>query len=159
MSAPQLAGFGEERIAATSLVLLGTIRSDGWPRISPCEAYFVDGELMLGMMWRSKKALDLLRDPRITVTTAQADRNAQFGDLKLYGMAVDIRDEARRKAHADVQEKAINWRPTEPYHLFAVDILRAGFISFGADRRLLRWSPESGVEVMQHPDSAPEHPG
>jgi hypothetical protein len=60
-------------------VLLGTIRADGWARISPCEAYLVDGDLMLGMMWRSRKALDLLRDPRLTIVTPQADRDLPTG--------------------------------------------------------------------------------
>lgn len=109
---------------------------------------------MLGMMWQSKKARDLMRDSRLTVMTAQADRDAGHGDLKLYGRSIDIQDQARRKAHADVQEAAINWRPSEPYHLFTVDIDRAGFISFGKDRRLLRWSAANGLEVLRHPDDA-----
>ncbi len=133
-------------------MLLGTIRSDGFPRISPCEAYLVDGDLMLGMMWQSKKALDLLRDPRVTIVTPQADREPKYGDLKLYGVAIDVPEPERRRALGDVQEAAINWRPTEPYHLFSVDILRAGFISFGKEHRLMRWSVVSGVEVLRHPD-------
>lgn len=137
---------------ATGLVVLGTIRSDGWPRISPCEAYVADGDLMLGMMWQSKKALDLLRDPRVTVATPQADREPVYGDLKLYGIAHDVPEPDRRKALGDVQEAAINWRPTEPFHLFSVDILSAGFISFGKGQRLVRWSAVSGVEVLRHPD-------
>src|SRR5207302_882219 len=43
--------------------------------------------------------------------------------------------------------------PTEPYHAFAVDIERAGFISFGKDKRLMRWSARSGLEVLRHPDA------
>ena len=49
---------------------------------------------------------------------------------------------------------AINWRPSEPYHLFSVDIARAGFISFGENQKLMRWSVEGGVEIMRHPDAA-----
>lgn len=133
--------------------MLGTIRADGSPRISPCEAYIVDGDLMLGMMWQSKKALDLLRDPRLTVVTPQADREPPFGDLKLYGRAIDVREPERRRALEDAQEAAINWRPTEPYHLFAIDIESAGFISFGKDKRLLVWSPGEGVKELRHPDA------
>lgn len=135
-------------------MLLGTNRVDGWPRVSPCEAYFVDGELMLGMMWQSKKALDLVRDPRITLATPQCEREPAYGDLKLYGRAAEVVDEARRRRHADVQQAAIDWRPTDPYHLFAVDIERAGFISFGKKARLVRWSADSGLEEMRHPDAA-----
>jgi hypothetical protein len=31
-------------------VLVGTLRANGWPRISPVEALIVDGGLYLGMM-------------------------------------------------------------------------------------------------------------
>ena len=133
-------------------MLLGTNRVDGWPRISPCEAYVVDGDLMLGMMWQSKKALDLLRDPRITIATPQSDREPVHGDLKLYGVVVDVPEPSRRVLYSDTLQVAINWRPPEPYHLFAADITRAGFISFGKAPRLLRWSVEGGVEVLRHPD-------
>jgi hypothetical protein len=143
-----------ERLEATGIVLLGTLRPDGWPRISPCEAYVVDGDLMLGMMWRSKKALDLLRDPRLTIVTPQAEREPVHGDLKLYGSVFDVADPDRRREYGDTLQAAIKWRPAEPYHLFAVDVQRAGFISFGEKRRLLRWSRESGIEVLPHPDDA-----
>jgi hypothetical protein len=149
-----LAEFGQDRIEATRLVMLGTIRSDGWPRVSPCEAYIVDGDLLLGMMWQSKKALDLQRDPRITVATVQADREPKFGDLKLYGFAIDVPEPERRQAYADTLFAAIDWRPSEPYHLFSFDIARAGFISFGKDQKLLRWSRQTGIEVLRHPDAA-----
>jgi len=49
-AAPELASFLRERLTATGILLLGTLRADGWPRISPCEAYLVDGEMLLGMM-------------------------------------------------------------------------------------------------------------
>jgi hypothetical protein len=108
---------------------------------------------MLGMMWRSKKALDLLRDPRISLATPQTHHDAPFGDLKLYGTAVDVTDRKRKAALEDVQFEAIGWRPAEPYHAFAIDIERAGFISFGKDRRMERWTPSGGLEVLRHPDA------
>src|SRR5439155_583839 len=57
------------------------------------------------------------------------------------------------EAYADATAARIDWRPTEPYHLFCVDIESAGFISFGTDRRLMRWSAASGLEVLPHPDA------
>jgi hypothetical protein len=133
-------------------VLLGTNRADGWPRISPCEAFVVDGELMLGMMWKSRKALDLLRDPRLSIATVQTEREPTYGDLKLYGTAVDVPEPRRRLAYADHLEANIAWRPAEPYHLFSADIQRAGYISFGDERRMARWSEQRGVEELPHPD-------
>ncbi len=151
-SAPQLAALGNEGFAEQNLCLVGTLRADGWPRISPNEIYFVDGELMLGMMPRSKKALDLQRDPRLTVMNPQCDREAKRGDFKLYGRAVEVTNAGMRKRFADVQEAAINWRPTDPFPLYTVDIENAGYISFGERRRLLRWSRDRGVVRLRHPD-------
>ena len=152
--APELATFAEQRLRDTGILILGTNRADGWPRISPCEAYIVGGELMLGMMWRSRKAQDLLRDPRISLATPQIRHDAPFGDLKLYGTATEIAERERKKALEDAQFAVIGWRPSEPYHAFAVGIERAGFISFGKeDRRMLRWSQSSGLEVLRHPDA------
>ena len=36
-NAPELAALGEERFERTGLVLLATLRKNGWPRISPVE--------------------------------------------------------------------------------------------------------------------------
>jgi hypothetical protein len=152
-AAPELAGIFEQRLAETQLCLLGTIAASGWPRISPCEAYVADGDLMLGMMWQSRKARDLIRDPRLTVMTTQCDREASHGDLKLYGYAVPIEEPARKQALGDAQEAVINWRPSEPFHVFALDVRRAVYISFANERRMLRWTPGAGVEVLDHPDA------
>lgn len=118
----------------------------------------VDGELMLGMMWRSKKALDLLQDSRISLATPQTHHDAPFPDLKLYGRAAEVSDRPRKTALEDAQEAAISWRPSEPYHAFTVDLERAGFISFGKDRRLLRWSAAGGLEVGHHPEAGGPRP-
>jgi hypothetical protein len=152
-AAPEIAALFEERLAETQLCLLGTIAASGWPRISPCEGYIADGDLMLGMMWQSRKARDLLRDPRITVITPQCDREAAHGDVKLYGYGVPVEEPGRKKALGDAQEAIINWRPSEPFHVFALDVRRAVFISFGTERRMLRWTPQAGTEVLRHPDA------
>ena len=98
-AAPELARLGEERLRSRELCLVGTLRRNGWPRISPVEPEFVDGELMLGMMWRSPKALDLLRDPRVVVHSTLTDRHDLSGDIKLYGRVVAVEDEPRLAAH------------------------------------------------------------
>ena len=60
--APELAELGEQRLAATGLMMLGTLRKDGFPRISPAEPAFAehrlvldDDKLWLGMMPDSAK--------------------------------------------------------------------------------------------------------
>jgi pyridoxamine 5'-phosphate oxidase-like protein len=150
-SAPDLAAIGRERIEEKRLVLVGTLRVDGSPRISPVEAFFVDGELMLGMMWRSRKALDLLRDPRLVVHTTTCDPDGAEGDFKAYGRAVDVRDAGLRTRYADELEAKINWRPSGPFHLFAVDVQSAGYIVFGKDPVAMRWDPAEGTARIRHP--------
>src|SRR5207237_6827688 len=83
--APELARLGRERFERTGVCLIGTLRADGSPRISPIEPYVVRGELLLGMMWQSRKARDLLRDPRIVVHSAVSNKDGTEGDFKLYG--------------------------------------------------------------------------
>jgi hypothetical protein len=38
--APELAAVADDRLPETGLVLVGTLRSDGWPRISPVGPLF-----------------------------------------------------------------------------------------------------------------------
>lgn len=73
-SCPEFAGMIRERFEREQIFLLGTVRPDGSPRISGVECDFVDADLMIGMIWRSTKALDLLRDPR-SRTTASLSRS------------------------------------------------------------------------------------
>ena len=90
-SAPDLASLAEERFQRHGLVLIGTLRRNGWPRISPVEPLVVEGVLYLGMTYRSHKALDLLSDPRITVQTIVSNKDGTEGEVKLYGRAEDVR--------------------------------------------------------------------
>jgi hypothetical protein len=151
-AAPELAALGREAFEDQHLSILGTLRRDGWPRVSPCEVYFVGDELMLGMMPESRKALDLRRDSRITVINGQSERIPKRGDFKLYGRAVEIFDKPMRDALADAQEAVIGWRPTDPFHVFSVDILSASYISFADNHQLMRWTPERGLEHPRHPE-------
>ena len=127
-AAPELAALGEERFEATGLVLVGTLRKNGWPRISPVEALFADGQLYLGMMWQSRKALDLKRDSRCTVHNTVANRDASEGEFKVYGRAVEVTDLGTRSRYSDALYEKIGFKPDEPeYHLFSIDIESASF--------------------------------
>ena len=139
-AAPELARLGEERLRSRELCLVGTLRRNGWPRISPVEPEFVGDELMLGMTWRSPKALDLLRDPRLVVHSTLTDRHDLSGDFKLYGRAVAVEDGPRRDAHRVAIKARIDWEPPEPYHVFAVEIESAGFVTFAEPRFGLAWN-------------------
>ena len=128
LESPELAALGEDRFERTGLVLVGTFRKDGWPRISPVEPLIFEGELYLGMMWQSRKALDLLRDPRCTVNSIVSDKDGTEGDFKLFGIAVDVVDLQIRRRYGDALFEKIGFKPEEPeFHLFSVNIRSASF--------------------------------
>ena len=134
--------------------MLGTLRANGSPRISPCELDFVDGHLILGMMWRSRKALDLLRDPRCVLHTCTTDRLGTEGDAKLYARAEDVRDPDLRSAYREAIKARIDWAPDEPnFHAFAMDVVAAGFITFREPRTVLSWDPDGGTRVLPFPEA------
>jgi hypothetical protein len=154
-SCPEIASVAEERFARDELVLVGTLREDGWPRLSPVEPDVAAGHLFLGMMWRSGKALDLLRDPRITVHSVPSDRMNPGGDVKLYGRAVDVEDSEPRQAYRAAIHARIGWEPAEPdYHLFSVDVESATFVRFDeATWETWRWTPAAGTRKITRPNA------
>jgi len=150
-AAPELAAKAEELFEETGVILLGTIRQDGSPRISPVEPLFVDGELLLGMMWQSLKALDLLRDLRCTVHNCITDRMAPHGEFKLHGVAADIQDLDRRKRYCEELKKKINWAPEEPkFHIFEITDIKSAALFFNEEmtHKVERFRPGEGVEEI-----------
>jgi hypothetical protein len=109
--------------------------------VNPVEAYVVDGDLVLNMMWRSRKALDLLRDPRIYLHTPVTDRLGAPGEFKAAGRVVPIEDPELWEAAADLIEAKIDWRPPERSHFFTVEVDRAAFITYDEDgtQHVKRW--------------------
>src|SRR5215212_6990690 len=91
-AAPEIAAYGRELLERYQFVFVGTLTKDRRPRVTPCEAYVIDGHLLLNMMPRSLKALDLLRDPRIYVHTPVKSKDAGEGEFKLAGIASVLYD-------------------------------------------------------------------
>ncbi len=149
IACPQIASLAEGRFRRDEVCLLGTLRRDGSPRISPCEMDFVDGELMLGMMWQSHKARDLLRDRRCVLHSGISNRHGTEGDVKLYGTAEPVDDAARRERYRETIHARIGWAPDEPgYHLFVIDITAAGYTIFGDDRYAAAWDAGRGYRRL-----------
>ena len=122
-AAPELASLGEAQFTRTGLALVGTLRRDGWPRISPVEPFITNGQLYLGMMWRSVKALDLLRDPRCVVHSTVSDHNGTEGEFKVYGKAMEVTGLEERRRFAEAVYEATGFRPEEPkFHCFSIAI-------------------------------------
>jgi len=126
--------------------MLGTLRANGWPRVSPCEPDFAGGRLLLGMMWQSPKARDLLRDDRCVVHSCTSQRQGDEGDFKLYGRAVDVQDPELRELYRETIRARIDWAPDEPeYHLFSIEVESAGFVIFGKEMYGLAWNRADGL--------------
>ena len=130
-AAPDLAARGEEIFERAGMVLLGSLRRDGFPRISPVELLLHDGHLYLGMMWRSRKALDLLRDSRCTLHSATSNRDGSQGDFKVFGRAVEIVDPELRRRYGEALYLKIGMNPEgSEYHLFSIDVESAALVEF-----------------------------
>ncbi len=119
-SAPEFAEKVQELFDAYRHKTLATLRKDGSPRISGIEAEFVGGDLQLGAMWHSVKALDLRRDPRFALHsgTGDADPATWKGDAKIAGRAEEIID----STPAARMETGDGEAPPGPSHLFRADI-------------------------------------
>jgi hypothetical protein len=126
-AAPELAAAVRRRFDAHKHKALATLRRDGAPRISGTEVSFREGELWLGMMDRSLKALDLQRDPRLALHSPMLDEEMADGDAKIAGRAIEVADEATKQAQLTGDE------PPEPFHLFRVDVTEVVWITLGGD--------------------------
>ena len=150
---PQIADRAAERFRHQELCMIGTVRADGSPRISPCELDFTEGHLILGMMWQSRKALDLLRDPRCVLHSCTTDRMGTEGDAKIYARATDVRDPVFRQSYREAVKARIDWAPDEPsFHAFSIAVQAAGFISFAEPKTVIAWDPERGTRTLPFPD-------
>jgi hypothetical protein len=140
--APELARLGLARLHAAGVAMLGTVRPDGSPRISPIEPHLVRGQLLVGAMTWSTKAADLLRDPRYVLHSAVTGPDSGEGELKLHGSAVPASPSLRAAAQA--------WWSGQPREQAAVFSLRIGtalFIEWDIESTLMtvhRWSPRGG---------------
>ena len=106
---------------------LATLRKDGSPRISGTELQIKDGDLWLGMMTRSMKALDLRRDPRLALHSPSVDppregeESAWLGDAKVAGQGVEVtKGDSPKNGHRfriDITEVVLTRVGDPPDHL------------------------------------------
>jgi pyridoxamine 5'-phosphate oxidase-like protein len=148
-AAPDLAASVRAVFDAHKHKLLATLRKDGWPRISGIEATFERGELWLGMMPGSRKALDLRRDPRLALHSASVDPpddpGTWAGDAKLTGRGFEVDD-------PQVLERLGAGDQAASAHLFRVDLTEVVLTRVGdpADHLLIElWREGEDVRRMQ----------
>jgi hypothetical protein len=142
IATPEIATLGRRLLERFQFVLVGTLTKDGSPRVNPCEAYVIDGHLLLNIMPRSLKALDLLRDARIYVHTPVTSKEAGEGEFKLAGRAPELVDKSLRTKLDDLFWEMIQWRPAPDSHYFEVLAERVAYHRYGDDEVALRWRAE-----------------
>lgn len=152
---PDFAARVRARLDAHRHKLLATLRQDGAPRISGIETTFADGDLWLGMMPGSRKALDLRRDARLALHTSSPDPpdddpSSWAGDAKLSGRAEELTDAGRL---ADVLAAMGQEEPGDsPPHVFRVDVTEVVLTRVGdpPDHLVIElWRPGTGLQRMQ----------
>ena len=128
-AAPELAAAVQARFDAHRHKVIGTLRSDGSPRLSGIEVTFKEGELWLGMMPDSLKALDLRRDPRLALHSATVDPELTEGDARITGRAVEITDPQAMKILVDGDDRHVDGPP--PGHVFRVEVTEVMLLHIG----------------------------
>jgi hypothetical protein len=135
--APDFARRVEQALRRNKHLTMATLRADGSPRISGTELEVNDGDLWLGSMPKARKALDLLRDPRVAIHGPTADPpddpKGWLGEAKVSGRAVEV-------PHEDAS------------HRFRIDIEEVVFthLNDAGDRLVIEaWHPGRGVEVVE----------
>jgi pyridoxamine 5'-phosphate oxidase-like protein len=125
--------FVRRHTATGGLCMLGTNRPDGFPRISPMEPRFFEGQLWIGGMPDTAKFRDLLRDPRFCLHTATVDTHVGDGDAKVWGTVQDVPDEAlhQRYAEALFAETGFDLRGRTFDHFFRADLVGGSAVEVG----------------------------
>lgn len=152
-SAPRIAAVFARRHAATgNLCMLGTLRSDGYPRISPVEPRVFEERLWIVGMPRTTKFRDLGRDPRFCLHTATIDPNVSDGDAKLWGVVEDVHDKAlqQRFAAALFEETGLDLRGQDFDHFYAADLTGGSAVEYtDGELKITIWRPGEPERVVR----------
>jgi hypothetical protein len=151
-AAPELALAVQAAFDAHKHKALATLRADGSPRITGIEAGFSNGQLWLGMMGGSRKALDLQRDPRLALHSGMVDTALTGGDARISGRAEEITEEETIRIWMGVVSAESGADPPEPFHLFRVDVTEMVLVRVGepADHLVIEsWREDRGFRRVE----------
>ena len=149
--APRIAEVFARRHAETgNLCMLGTLRSDGFPRISPMEPRFFEGDLWIGGIPGTVKFRDLERNPRFTLHTATVDTQVTAGDAKVWGTVEDVLDPVlhQRYAKALFAETGFDLRGRTFEHFFRAHLVGAAAVATGGGHLDVTTWRECGDETV-----------
>ncbi|MEU2763578.1 MULTISPECIES: pyridoxamine 5'-phosphate oxidase family protein [unclassified Streptomyces] len=142
---PEFADIVQRRFRLYKHHVLATLRKDGSPRVTGLEADFRFGDMLLGMMPHSLKALDLHRDPRFALhANPGPDAEMNDGDVRVSGRAVEITDP---EVIARFIEEAT---PPEPFHLFRAELTDVVWTGLDGDELVIRsWRPGQPLRTVR----------
>jgi hypothetical protein len=150
-SEPALGVVVSERLIGPGVLLVGTGRRDGSPRISGVEPLVMDGHLWLSMMRGSAKARDLARDPRILLHSIVTGPEAA-AEIKVRGtVSAHDEDPGLHERYAAAVSERLGWQPVPgAFMLFAVDVEDVTYIAYDPEthgQHVARWP--AGVEYLR----------
>ncbi|MBO0731103.1 MAG: pyridoxamine 5'-phosphate oxidase family protein [Acidimicrobiaceae bacterium] len=140
---PTLAEIATDKLIKPGVLLVGTLRHDGTPRISAVEPLVMEGQLWLSMMGTSMKTRDLRRDRRIVLNSIVTDPQAT--ELKVRGTVHPHDEPATQQHYATTVAAALGWEPVVGHFaLFTIDIDDFTYIGYDPDtggQHVARWPP------------------
>ena len=137
---PELAASARRFLEGRTHRTIATLRRDGAPRISGTELRIDGGDLWFGSMYRSNKALDLLRDPRFALHSGSDDPPDWAGDATVSGTVEEVDPSRLAEIFGEV--------PPGPAHLFRADVTELTVVTLaGSGDHLIL---ESWVEGRGH---------
>ncbi|MCZ9341550.1 pyridoxamine 5'-phosphate oxidase family protein, partial [Streptomyces sp. TRM76130] len=104
------------------------------------------GELWLGMMPGSLKALDLRRDPRFALQANPGEGTGMGGgDVRISGRAFEVEDAGTKARYVEEVE------PPEPFHLFRAELTEVTRTRVEDDAYLVVqvWKPGEPLRVIE----------
>jgi len=146
--APRISEVFERRHKATgNLCFLATLRSDGYPRISPMEPGIFEGRLILVGMPNTTKFRDLARDPRFSLHTATVDTHLADGDAKVWGEARNVQDPELHARFTEnlFKESGFDLRGQRFDPFYVADLAGASSVEFRDGQLTITiWKPGEG---------------
>ncbi|MCB5181343.1 pyridoxamine 5'-phosphate oxidase family protein [Streptomyces antimicrobicus] len=126
--------------------VLATLRKDGSPRVSGLNVDIRGGELWLGMMAGSMKAVDLRRDGRFALHSNPGEgATMPDGDARVSGRAVEIVDPPELHRYAEEANA-----PDQPFHLFRTELTEVVHTGVDGEELVVRvWTPGRGLRTFR----------
>jgi hypothetical protein len=118
--APELAGFGQERLDG-KVAYLATLRGSGGPRAHPVTPIIGAGKCFVFIEPTSAKSRDLRANGQFCLHCAMSDSSGSSGEFQLSGQAREVSDADVRSA----AEAVSNYKPSGRYLLFELKISEA----------------------------------